>query len=416
MTSAAKSTKKDRKPLEFPAGFNADRIMRYQYTSLDGNSNKWYDYHIKDNADSLGRIWVVSRYGRVGDQGMQHDYGLIYRSELGTMIYERTRAEPRGKGYAPVELHSVTTTSSGRVDTSTPEGALAEIIIVEAGESIKGFLATTVDKLSQNQINEARAKLSNIRTLSTSRFGGLSDAYALSKMVESYYRLIPTVLPRRIDPTKIVTDFLKAEALDEQELRLQQLEGAIASMVATDSVGTSGSIDALLGATVKRLPPNTLEARSILDFVTTTGGNRVRNAAVYSVLIPSERAAFKGRSVAQGPTRLLFHGTRNKYVRHILRKGLIVPPHQPNGRSLGNGIYFSDKFQKSRNYVQASYGNPSMVFVSEVALGRIHVGNTHGPVRGYDSVHSPAGYWPYCEYCVYTPSQATIRYLVTFDD
>ena len=409
------STKVDRPPLAFPPGFKADRILKFQFTSLSGNSNKWYEYHIADQTDHLNRIRVIARYGRVGDQGAQHDYGLIYRSDLEAMINERTRPLPRGKGYSPVDLHAIATPTSGGIDVTTPEGKLAEIIVREAGEAINSFLATTVDKLSQRQINEARSKLTAIRNFSSARFGGIADAYTLEKMVEDYYRLIPTQLPRRIDKADIVADFRKAASLDEQEVRLQQLEGAIASIVAADNDGIGGvSVDTLLGATIRALDKGSQEYRSLEGLVKGGAGNIVHDLAIYSVLIPAERAAFKARKVAPGTTQLLFHGTRNQYVRHILRKGLIVPPHAPNGRALGNGIYFANKFSKSRNYIRASGSNPGMVFISEVALGKTYRGSRTGPVPGYDSVLSPSGgMWPYDEICIYRTEQSTVRYLVT---
>lgn len=381
-----------------------DRILKYQYTSLDGNSNKWYDYQIYDMPAGMH---VVARYGRVGDNGNVTDYGILDQKELDSMIRERTNPQPRGKGYSQVKLHAVAVTSAPHaVDKSTSEGKLTDFIFREAGESISSFLSTTVDQLSKSQIDMGRDRL---RILAQELPRWRNTPSFIRRAVAEYYNLIPTKLPRRIDPAQVVADFITPSGFAEQETRLDQLEAAIASYAVTVQGGTQQSA---LGAIIRKLPALSQESISVCKFCYVAG---YTIKEVFAVEIPSERARFKARTIATGPTTLLFHGTRNQYVRHILREGLKVPAHSPNGRSLGNGVYFGNKPGKSVLYLQSHIsGAPKMMLVCEVAMGRVKRGG-YGPNQGYDSVLSPGGGgYNFDEICIYNPSQITIRYLVTF--
>lgn len=76
--------------------------------------------------------------------------------------------------------------------------------------------------------------------------------------------------------------------------------------------------------------------------------------------------------------RLLWHGTKAENLLSILKVGLITsPPHAHiTGNLYGEGIYFSDTFEKSRGYCHPSAGNNYYALLCEAALGDVHNGNS----------------------------------------
>jgi poly [ADP-ribose] polymerase len=157
-------------------------------------------------------------------------------------------------------------------------------------------------------------------------------------------------------------------------------------------------------------------------------GYKVRVRDVFEVCIPEERKAYEQNKRGTGYRELLFHGTHNRNVRHILRQGLICPRTASNGRMFGNGIYLANRASKSTNYCAAGRaGYPNMLFVVEAALGKTYFAPTskgyNKPPAGYDSVCGKAGHtrsWgafslQHDEFILYRPEQQTIRYLITFE-
>jgi predicted DNA-binding WGR domain protein len=388
-----------------------DELQRYQLTSLDGNSNKFWNAYVYGKGEYDLKFMV--HHGRVGDRGVVHDYGTVDRRKIEGLIREKLR-----KGYRKVELVAVPKdgTKPAGADLSTPEGRLVALIFKEAGEAISQYLSTTVDHLSQSQIADGRRVLSSIRQANNLGLSGYDDR---PRLVEIYYTTIPTKLPRRIDRDELVKEFLTDANLAEQEERLKQLEAAIDTLAAT-SKGES-QITAL-GAKLTRLGITSPDYKGIKSYVESTAihGYKVR------VEIPGERQAYLKDPCYGKGAQLLFHGTRNSNVRHILRSGLVVMRNAASGRMLGDGIYFASKSSKSTNYCSSSSGNPQMLLLSEVSLGRMYEApdSRHytEPPKGYDSVWGVKGKTRIYgsstlqndEYVVYRPSQSTIRYLVTF--
>ncbi len=392
-------------------------LRKFQYTSLEGNSNKWYVYEITPRAGALA---VIGKFGRVGDKGQTHDYGVISQRELDRIVSER-----RKKGYVEVELHAVEVTpgasgSSGSsgIDMSSAEGRLSYLIYREAGEAIATYLSTTVDALSTTQLERGRILLSAINATRAMGYSKDLNDQMLLGSVEAYYRTIPTILPRRIKPVELVESF----DVTEQENRLNQLDAALATYKAVAGGQTQ---QLALGCTI-RFVDGEAAGSTVRDYIERTRkGQHIRVLEVFEIEIPPERAAFKaGPAVSDQNRKLLFHGTKNPNVRHILKGGLRIMGSAANGRALGNGLYFADQSAKSMNYT-GSAGRagkaPEMMFLSEVALGRMYtISRSYagsGAPAGYDSVYSPGGggTWAYNEYCIYRADRCTARYLVTFE-
>lgn len=396
-----------------------DEIRRFQFTSLDANSNKWYLYEIYRTQD--GYAHVIGRFGRVGDKGQTHYYGILHQRDIDRLVSERVHR----KGYVEVSLAKVPTGQS-QVPALPPgtTGQVVKLIVEEAGEAIQGYLDTTVDQLSEDQIKAAKdilerwGKMMVSRQLMRgSRFAMTKESEALKKrnLVEEYYRTIPTKLPRKIDPDELVHTFDPSE----QEVRLQQLGAAVTSYQAQSAGATS--VGALLGCELELVDPQSQEYKSLHTYIVTTATSRLNFLGIFRVTIPPERAAYKADQRGKGNRALLFHGTNNPNVRHILRSGLIVPRYAAHGRAFGDGIYFANKSQKSLNYVGTSSRGVryEMMLISEVSLGKVYetrgAQRFSGPPAGYDSVKGVAhGGYGYDEIIVYSPTQSTVRYLVVF--
>lgn len=402
---------KDKMPASL-VGKKPDEVYRFQFTNLSGNNNKWYTYEVYFTGNNV--FHLIGKYGRVGDadDGYQiKDWGVQWdRSLLVKLMSERERV----KGYKPVQLHAVAAPGQPTTALAVPDGpigAIASIILAEAGAGIATYLSTTVDQLSHAQIANGLNTLRDIQQAQAKR------TY-VDRLIEDYYNTIPTILPRKIDPQEIIDNFDVAQ----QEIRLQQLDAAISQHQAVQGGAT---VQQSLGAELEILDENSLEYASLWARIRTTWSSPMRNVNIYRVTIPAERAAYKADNTGKDNVALLFHGTRNEYVMHILRTGLKVPRSHShggiNGNTFGDAIYLADKAGKSQNYcrVAGKAANPPyMMFLVQASLGKIHKirgSNLRQPPQGYHSVLAEAyGGYGFNEWMIYRESQLTIRYLVSY--
>jgi poly [ADP-ribose] polymerase len=417
----------------------------FQFTDFGDNHNKFY----------LVETWPVdattvrfrASWGRVGSKAQVQEK-IVPRYHVARQIAEKVR-----KGYKEVDLHrpeiEVVDPQSGQKVATPPLDPrvmqLLDWIFYEAGEHILSYLAVAVEALSQAQIDEGRRLLSEAQRQQDEwqRTQNAHALQALAQTVQAYYNAIPTKLPHRLDRDQVVRDF--CQDFNEQEDRLLQLEAAIATVKVQRRQPGANPYEQL-GAEIKALPSGDPQAETIRDYVqrTQVHGYKVRVRDVFEVRVPQEREAYEQNKRGTSRRELLFHGTNNQNVRHILRQGLICPRTASNGRMFGNGIYLANRASKSTNYCHSSRsGIPQMLFVVEAALGNCylapHAGDYKKPPIGYDSVWGKAGHtrlwgggvlgaignlvglsntYPTLqndEFIVYSPAQQTIRYLVTFD-
>ncbi|ETE70760.1 Poly [ADP-ribose] polymerase 3, partial [Ophiophagus hannah] len=92
-----------------------------------------------------------------------------------------------------------------------------------------------------------------------------------------------------------------------------------------------------------------------------------------------------------GNRRLLWHGTSIAVVAAILKSGLRIMPH--SGGRVGKGIYFASENSKSAGYVGTTSSREGIMFLNEVALGKVHYitqddSSLCQPPVGYDSVQA----------------------------
>src|SRR5258707_4590287 len=320
---------------------------KFILSSLESNNNKiWEIEWFPDNT-------VKTTWGRVGSSTQTKTKPVSFSG------VEALMASKMREDYKELELHCPV------VVMAAPDGTaidpkivqLTDLIMRAAGSMINSYLSVTVDALSVSQVNRGRTILKKVVDLRSA-----SSRQQLLDLVKEFYNTIPTKLPSRIDPDQIVREFVAD--LHDQEDRLDQLEAGLATHTAT----LSGQNP--LGDVKIKVPSQTSKAyEQVVDYVLRTAGGRLNVRDVFSIEIPNERKAFATETVGKGNVLSLFHGTRNHNVRHILRTGLIVPITPANGRRMGDGVYFSDKAQRSLAYC-GGRSNQLVIFLVVIALGK----------------------------------------------
>lgn len=129
-------------------------------------------------------------------------------------------------------------------------------------------------------------------------------------------------------------------------------------------------------------------------------------------------------------TELLYHGSVNHAWWSILQTGLEIRP-AANGSMFGRGLYFADKYAKSRGYssLRGSYWSGGSDNVAFIALFDVHTGKKKVLKRhtrdcysydqstmdkfGVDSLHALGGAdLKNDEYLVYRAEKCTVKYLM----
>ena len=363
----------------------------FQYTDLDGNSNKF---------------WAISAWWGGGERWMlKTEFG---RTGVAKQVHVKHTTEPRinsliksklRKGYREVIRCRDIDQSvlSGKV------GDLVQSIFGEAREHIKTYLSTSVESLSPEQVAEGRRLLTELQYTWS---GNLRNRARLIALAQDYYKAIPTKLPHRI----VADDVIRSLCSDfrEQEERLDQLEAAVA-------------LDAI-GARIVESEDADQIAKCFYDSVRHDEFRSARVVDVYDVMVLRNKGKF---TLNVGNITPLYHGTRGCNLRHILRSGLVLPKTRANGWMFGPGIYFADSASKSMHY---SSGGVKALLVADVALGAVYVADDQmpelkSPPTGHDSVmgqgsHTRSMHWGgklrHNEYIVYRESQQRLSHLIVW--
>ncbi|RUS75226.1 hypothetical protein EGW08_017016, partial [Elysia chlorotica] len=121
---------------------------------------------------------------------------------------------------------------------------------------------------------------------------------------------------------------------------------------------------------MQQMDQNDLMAQMILKYIY----SYERTACNVRTIFRLERAGEEERrqtSSIQGERRLLWHGSDTCNLLSILNRGLVVSPPgaSSSGAMYGKGIYFSDDFSFSANYVKS--GKTKFMLLCEVAMGEV---------------------------------------------
>lgn len=374
---------------------------RFQFFDAEKNSNKYWQIEVFDDGflqTEFGRVGVVNPPSR--KRGTQVDADKLVR-------------EKERKGYKEVKLHVPDVVVVGPATAAHSNSTLdakvksfVDLVFEEAGQNTQSFLSVGVDALDQSQIDDARKVLANV-ALRHKRM----TADEVYQQVKTFYTLIPTKMPSKIDKAELVGTFtLTVDELDE---RLDQLSAAIAGYKTRVVQGNSG-IESLGGIKLEALRSETVEYQRMVDeFVNTRARQNWHIDSILSAEIPAERKEFDDNDFGKSKLFMLYHGTDNKNLQYILRSGLICPPSYSHGRYYGNGIYFSPQSEKSCNYIGGRYGS-RVLLICEVAVGNQQVAysscySRNQPDTGYHSVKSARTPSGNDEIIVYNKNQVTIR-------
>jgi poly [ADP-ribose] polymerase 2/3/4 len=368
---------------------------RFQCTDIQKNNNKYWQIEFWE---ANNRCRVV--YGRVGAETVEESTRT--RAYVESKIAEKLR-----KGYVELDLRGLAASASAAASALDPKVAkLIDLIYSEAAERIAEYLATGLDALSPEQIGKGRQLLLKAQKLQKAR--------RKKTLLQAYYNLIPTRLPRKIEADTLMRDFDFAE----QENRLNQLETALATQTTGDGVDDRYR---RLGTEISPLPQTAPAYEQIVDSVARTSAGLARIRDIFRITVPHERAAWDACAAGKHHIVSLFHGTRNPNIRHILNKGLIIPKIATNGSRFGRGVYFADQSRRSINYTGSHRtAMPRMMFVADVALGTPCQLAGDNPIlteapSGYDSVWGVQSWSGMDEFIIYNTAQQTIRALVLFD-
>lgn len=370
-----------------------DVTRKFQCTYLGGNNNKWWQIE-HWQSEKIIRI----TFGRVGQSCAQPSIKMGDSWDVDKLISAKT--SPRNspdKLYTEIQLHAPVVVNS---DSASIPGEIQKVInyIFEtANESIREKLQGSVDALSLPQIQKGRDILAQLRKSTKDK----------SNLVQGYYNTIPTILGHKIDMRYVVDNLVSN--LEDEEDRLNQLEAALTGYQVMRS---GGNLFDQLGAKI--------------DFVTDEDKARIKSIfkrdylEAWRVHIGPEKTAYETETKGAQNVKLLIHGTKEHYIRHILRSGLILPK---SGGLFGAGIYFADDWQKSYGY---SGGRKRPFLLANVKLGKQYSSLTSQnwftmPEELGDSCFGEArkqikGVWAgslsYNEYIVYKPTQVSIDYLI----
>lgn len=311
---------------------NPDFVKLLQCTYLGGNNNKWWKIEWWQNGDT--RI----TFGRVGDKCSKPTFKKMTMSQVLKKIEDKKKASDPGSRYVEVELNTVEISYQ---DTCSPKIKSRIDKIFQASKESLNKTSTTDFNLSEDQLTK-----------------GSEILYQLSKnpstsLLESYFNLVPTVLPRKIDPNKELKRILSS--LQEEQDRIESLINTVKS---NKILIDGGSLFDQLGASLEEIE---LEPLETWLKNTNPHGLRFSLKEAYNVNTLKETHDVSGVE--------LFHATKRENVKPILMTGLICPKYPSNGRMFGQGIYLADMCSKSLNYtegrgevylftVKADLGNP----------------------------------------------------------
>ena len=422
---------------------NGLRYAKLIHVSVDNGltaqSNKVYI--MEEQPD--GRI--KCEYGRVGK-----DLVTVYKKAHEWDKVLRSKTNPR-KGYQDVtDLIAETTTSSGTTSSSKTADIkdnqvkqLFDDLMAFANKSIQRNYKVTQDAVTQAQIDAAQEVLT--------KASGLVKIGVDVKEINDLLIKLYTIIPRKMND---VRDYLVEAANDKNDLdkikdflaneqdTLDTMAGQVKLIsqqkVQTDDTSDKKSDEITLleqmGLEVSiETDPKQLELIEKL-----MGSTKDRAKKIYKCVNKTTQAVFdKHYGKARFRDRKLFwHGSRNENWFNIIQTGLMIRPSGAvhTGSMFGDGIYYSNKMQKSLGYtsVKGSYwanGSSTKGYIAlyDVYHGKQkHITNHDSSCyslsqkvmdeEGYDSVYAHGGAdLRNDEFIIYNGNQCTIAYLIEIE-
>ena len=251
-------------------------------------------------------------------------------------------------------------------------------------------------KQSLKQLGELRAKGNH----DVNDFRSAINAIAME--TSEFYELLP------MGSDHIVTPFQENDRRFQEAGRLiYQLRDLTVSkqllMGARHRQNSTNPIEYVYNAVqvqIKPLDANCMERKCLMQYVNNTCNQD-------DVVVHQVYSLNDGKAPCDIPNKkLLFHGSGNENVLGILKHGLLIAPPAASrcGNAYGDGVYFSDQFDKAFGYCSGLDNSSDkkqprcFIFIAEVALGESYVPNDYESIErapdGYNSTHAQGGTEP----------------------
>jgi ankyrin repeat protein/predicted DNA-binding WGR domain protein len=379
---------------------------------------------------------VVTRYGRIGDQGQHqltsfakreealHEFCSIFKSKSGNDWKDAEHFNRMKKKYKLARFDQ-TSAKEELQDfyEKTHEKDLPESFLTDSVKAILREVASSkvlFSKVKNLQIDTSRLPLSRLnkadlmqaftllqemkktsKELQEERAVDVADSDPekifelldeLSEMTSDYFELIPTTRYRRssIPPMEdigsIDQNVMVVRELLEVEVAVKILLGARRQIKELHPLDYCYNC---LNIKLMELDDQSVERSAILDYVLKSLDYGHPSAVKVFALERKGETERYAKYLKMNNRKLLWHGTKTMNFLGVLNRGLkIAPPEAPaTGAMFGKGVYFSDSFAKAQNYCE---GSVRIVLLCEVALGNMEMLYTarsmNQPSTGYDSV------------------------------
>ncbi|PAA86004.1 hypothetical protein BOX15_Mlig030036g2 [Macrostomum lignano] len=185
----------------------------------------------------------------------------------------------------------------------------------------------------------------------------------------NFGRLVPPViqtkeaLREKLDMLLVLSDIVVAQSLQKENEMALQKQSAGKKPNPMDINYES------LKCKLEPVDPKSQEFKVIETYQKQTGGVGKILQAWRVDREGEEERHVKAGDVKLDNRKLLWHGTNVAVVAAILKSGLRIMPH--SGGRVGRGIYFASEQGKSACYTSRATGNQGIMFLNEVALGKI---------------------------------------------
>ncbi len=391
---------------------NQDYLMwcTLNQTDIDKNSNKYYILQLLKH-DIMNSYFLISRSGRVGydnqttlkcivnDESKAVDeFKSIYYDKTGYLWETRFDLNQSKKDNKYMNMEMEIDKHINDSQTSSLLPVIANQIHMDTRVEtfinmifdLKMFQATMekfqidtskapLGKISQNQITKAYAILSQIQDLIQTE-NNADDSQKLKNnkiyisLSSAFYTLIPTSNGNQKLPLLTTDEQIKTKSELLEILGDMEIAGNIMAKISTGSPKIWQQYESL-HAEIRPLQDLQME-NLIRKYMIQTqghthkGGHRLRQ--VYEIHRQGEKERFDPISIV-GNRQLLWHGSRMSNLVGIISQGLRIAPTGAvlTGSMFGSGVYFSNSYSKSANYMHSENGKGIML-LCEVALGETY--------------------------------------------
>lgn len=377
--------------------------MRYEKLiciSPDSNNNK--EYVMSENADGTFTV----KYGRVGQTHQTDTYSM---SKWQSKFNEKIK-----KGYIRVtELVSEVKSKDANLTGNQSIDFLLEKLLKASKQAFNATYRVAAASITQAQVNEVQSIINEINSI-LKVSDNVSDTHGL-------FVKLWTVLPRVIGNVKAALPKTIEQAkqmLDNEQDSINNAEVQQAFVSEGENKNILDNLGVSISEKLTDIPS---------DLKTYLSSNIRYVNGIYRVIKPELDQKFLDyvSNSKNQTTQFRYHGTKWRNGMAILQTGLRILGAKSStysGSMLGDAIYTSYEFQKSRNY------SDGLMFVLNVHTGNPLMVKSYNDIKnysydelvtlGYDSVNADPGVdtgWKslsYHEQTIYHESQHTFLYLL----